>query len=142
MSEINDDILFGTGERGPADYFRGEAAVKMLINRDETNSYGIGNVVFEPGARNSWHTHPAGQILLITEGFGYYQERGMSPRILRKGDVISIPSNVEHWHGAADTSRLVHLAITNISNGDMVTWLEPVSDEDYRAVNEELPINL
>ncbi len=143
MSELkNDNIPFAGGEPGSEAYFTGEALVNILVASDETNSYSVGNVTFAAGCRNNWHTHPAGQILLITDGFGYYQERGEKARILSKGDVLSIPSHVEHWHGAADTSSMTHVVITNRSNGEQVSWLEPVSTEDYKAVNEELPINL
>jgi 4-carboxymuconolactone decarboxylase len=126
--------IFPQGDKGPADYFVGTAWVKILVPKDETGSYSVGNVVFEPKTRNNWHTHPAGQILLITKGNGYYQERGQSARLLSKGDVVVIPSNVEHWHGATKDSRFVHVVITNVKNGSTATWLEPVTDQDYDAL--------
>ena len=79
--------IFPKGEKASADYFTGTAWVNIMVPQDETGSYAIGNVVFEPGARNNWHTHPAGQILLITDGKGYYQEKGKSARLLTKGGI-------------------------------------------------------
>src|SRR6266478_5660959 len=107
------NAIFPQGEKASPDYFTGSAWVKMLVPKDETGSFGVGNVVFEPGCRNNWHTHPKGQILLVTAGSGFYQERGKSARPLSAGDVVVIPSNTEHWHGASKNSRLVHIAITN-----------------------------
>src|SRR3989442_12937593 len=94
------NAIFPNGEKAPADYFNGTAWVNILVPQDETRNYSIGNVVFDPGCRNNWHTHPAGQILLIIEGKGWYQEKGKPARPLIRGDVVVIPSNVEHWHGA------------------------------------------
>ncbi|MBV9469814.1 MAG: cupin domain-containing protein [Abitibacteriaceae bacterium] len=127
--------MFPPGDKAPADYFTGTAWVKVLVPQDETGSYSIGNVVFEPGCRNNWHTHAAGQILLVTDGRGYYQERGEPARPLTRGDVVVIPSGVEHWHGAAQDSSLTHIAITNNSASGNVEWLSPVTDEEYRSVH-------
>ncbi|KAA6300407.1 MAG: hypothetical protein EZS26_003440 [Candidatus Ordinivivax streblomastigis] len=130
----NESAIFPTGVRASADYFTGTAYVNILIPQDETNGYAVGNVIFEPGCRNNWHTHPAGQILLVTAGRGYYQERSKPARPLYKGDVVIIPSGVEHWHGAAHDSSFVHIAITNIQEGSNVTWLTPVTDEEYNSL--------
>lgn len=122
--------LFPRGTVIPDDHFKGTAWLEMLVN-DPVFNCPIGNVTFEPGARNSWHKHPGGQILLVTGGSGFYQERGKPARRLRKGDVVKILPNVEHWHGAAPDSRFSHLAITtNPEKGDAI-WLESVSDEEY-----------
>ena len=126
--------IFPKGERASSDYFTGTAWVNILVPKDETGTYSIGNVVFEPGSRNNWHTHSAGQILMVTDGKGWYQEKGKAARLIRKGDVIVIPSNVEHWHGAAKDSSLTHLAITNNGEGGPVTWLQPVTDEVYNSI--------
>lgn len=96
----------------------------------------IGNVTFEPGCRNNWHIHHAksggGQILLCTAGRGYYQGRGKEPRELKPGDVVNIPAEVKHWHGAAPDSWFSHVAVEVPGTETKNEWCEPVSDEDYR----------
>ena len=131
----NNNSPFPKGDKASPDYFTGTAWVNILVPKDETGTYAIGNVVFEPGCRNNWHTHAAGQILLVTDGKGWYQERGKAARSIGKGDVIAVPSNVEHWHGAAAESRLTHLAVTNDSKAGPVHWLQRVTDEEYSGVN-------
>ncbi|NRF38307.1 cupin domain-containing protein [Pedobacter foliorum] len=138
----NETAIFPKGEKASADYFTGTAWVNILVPKDETESYSIGNVVFEPGCRNNWHTHPAGQILLVTDGKGYYQEKGKPARLLAKGDVVKIPSDLEHWHGATRDNSLTHIAISNITKDGPVTWLQPVTDEEYNKVNDDQPNNL
>lgn len=125
--------IFSKGEKTPREYFTGTAWVNRLVQQDETGSYSIGNVVFEPGARTNWHTHPAGQTLLVLTGQGWYQEKGKPARSIKKGDVVVIPSNTEHWHGATKDGSLTHLAITNSKDGG-VKWLQPVSDEEYNSI--------
>ncbi|MBA3648068.1 MAG: cupin domain-containing protein [Chitinophagales bacterium] len=127
----NQNIIFPKGERAPADYFNGIAWVNILVSKDETGTYAVGNVLFEPGSRNNWHTHATGQILLITDGKGWYQERNKPARSLAKGDVVVIPSKVEHWHGATRDSSFTHIIITNNSAEGAVKWLDPVRDEEY-----------
>jgi quercetin dioxygenase-like cupin family protein len=90
-----------------------------------------GLVTFEPGARTAWHTHPAGQTLIVTSGTGWVQESGGERRQIQPGDVIWIPPNVKHWHGATTTNRMSHIAITNMVDGRNVDWLEQVSDVEY-----------
>ncbi len=131
----NQNVIFSRGDKTPADYFTGTAWLNILVPKDETGTYTIGDVVFEPGCRNNWHTHPAGQILLITDGKGYYQERGNPARSLAKGDVVIIPSNVEHWHGATRDSGFTHIAVTNITAEGAVKWLTPVTEEEYSSVH-------
>jgi 4-carboxymuconolactone decarboxylase len=126
--------IFPGGDQAPPAYFVGSAWIRILVPEDETGTYAVGNVYFEPGSRNSWHTHGAGQILLITAGTGFYQERGQTARRISGGDIVIIPSGVEHWHGASEGSSLTHIAITNKSVNGLVTWLEPVSDSDYQSV--------
>ena len=128
------NTIFPEGEKGPTKYFTGTAWVNILVPQDETGSYAVGNVVFETGCRNNWHTHPAGQILLVTGGKGYYHERGKPARFLTRGDVVVIPSHVEHWHGAAADSCLTHIVITNNTREGAVLWLAPVTDEEYHSV--------
>ena len=84
-----------------------------------------------PGARTNWHYHPGGQILMITEGIGYYQEKGSPIRWMRKGDVIKCPHNVEHWHGASPKTGVTHLAISTNTNLGAAVWLKPVTKEEY-----------
>jgi 4-carboxymuconolactone decarboxylase len=127
----NQNAIFPKGEKASADYFTGTGWVNILVPQDETGSYAIGNVVFEPGCRNNWHKHPAGQILLVTDGKGYYQEKGKPARLLTKGDVVVIPFHVEHWHGAAHDSSLTHIVVTNNTKQGAVEWLAPVTDEEY-----------
>ena len=91
----------------------------------------MANVVFEPGARNNWHTHPGGQILIVTDGIGYYQEKGKPIQLLRKGDVVNIPPDVEHWHGASPNSEFTHIAVNPNTQKGIVVWLERVTDEEY-----------
>jgi 4-carboxymuconolactone decarboxylase len=129
----NANAIFPKGERTNPDYFTGIAWLNTLLAKDETGTYAIGSVTFEPGGKTNWHTHPAGQILLVTEGKGFYQEKGKPVQVIKKGDVIVIPSKIEHWHGASKDSSLNHIAITNNVNGVPVTWLSPVSDEEYKS---------
>ena len=135
MNTEHGAAIFAKGERAPSDYFTGTAWINVLVPKDETGTYAIGNIVFEPGGRTNWHTHATGQILLIIDGKGYYQERGKPARPLTKGDVVAIPSVVEHWHGAAMDSSLTHIAITNTSAAGPVKWLDPVTDEEYKNVH-------
>jgi quercetin dioxygenase-like cupin family protein len=132
---MNDLEIFPRGEKASADYFTGTAWVNILVPQDETGNYAIANVVFEPGCRNNWYKHPAGQILLVTGGKGYYQEKGKTARLLAKGDVVVIPSNTEHWHGAAYDSPFTHIVVTNNTKHGAVEWFAPVTDEEYNLVN-------
>lgn len=123
-------LIFPQGDKNTNDNFRGEVWVKSLIEADSLNDNAVGNVTFGPGARSNWHSHPAGQILLATGGVGYYQEKGKSKVILRKGEVIKCPPNIPHWHGASQDTAFVQVAITGRQNGPTV-WLQAVSDEEY-----------
>ncbi|MFV0500810.1 MAG: carboxymuconolactone decarboxylase family protein [Bacteroidales bacterium] len=128
---------FLLGTRGSADWFTGEVYVQGLVNPDEMeNLYSVGQVTFMPGGRTHWHTHPIGQTLLVLEGCGWYQERGKTAQELVKGSVITIPKDVEHWHGASAGMKLVHIAISNMENGNNVTWMSPVNDQEYKEVNK------
>lgn len=129
-SESEFKTLFEKGEKLNSENFTGTVYLKILITNDKGNPITLGNVTFEAGARTKWHLHPAGQILLVTDGIGYYQEKGQPKKIVRKGDVIKCLPNVEHWHGASVDSDFSHLAISNNNKGSVV-WLLPVSDEVY-----------
>lgn len=123
--------IFPIGEIIDNEYFSGKAWLQMLVTDQQNFDVVIGNVTFEPGVRNNWHSHPGGQILLCTEGQGYYQEEGKPIRLLNAGDVVEILPNVVHWHGATPDSRFSHIAIsTRVSLGGAV-WMQPVSDEEY-----------
>ena len=136
MKSENDTAIFPPGEKLPDEYFTGNAYLKLLLPRDKNNDFLIGNVTFEPGARTNWHTHPKGQVLIIIEGSGFYQEKGKPAQPIQKGDVINIPESVEHWHGASSGSKMVHIAITNFKDDVNVVWLNPVTDEEYANVND------
>jgi quercetin dioxygenase-like cupin family protein len=123
------EAVFPKGEKITNKNFAGTLWLQMLVNNDSTYNTSIGNVTFEPGARTNWHKHPGGQILLVTEGMGYYQEKGKSAQLLQKGDIVKIPPHEEHWHGAAPDCGLTHIAISlNLQKGSVV-WLLPVTDE-------------
>ncbi len=127
--------LFPKGEKLTNEYFTGDAYLTPLVARDKNNDFAMGNVTFEPGARTKWHTHPKGQVLLVVEGTGFYQEKGKPAQRIKKGDVVNIPEDVAHWHGASATSKLVHIAITNYQGDKNVVWLTPVTNEEYSEVN-------
>lgn len=111
-----------------AQYFTGQSYLNMLT----TEGLSIGNVTFEPACRNNWHIHhKGGQILLVTAGYGYYQEWGKPAQKLCAGDVVNIPPEVKHWHGAVHNEWFQHLAVEVPADGATTEWCEPVSDEDY-----------
>jgi quercetin dioxygenase-like cupin family protein len=91
-----------------------------------------GSVTFEPGARSAWHTHPLGQVLIVTAGVGWIQRDGAPIEEMRPGDVVWIAPGVKHWHGAAATTGVTHIALTEAVDGQVATWMEKVSDEQYR----------
>ena len=130
MKELS---VFPTGEKNEAfaQYFAGQSYLNILSTRQVS----IANVTFEPGCRNNWHVHHAkdggGQILLVTAGRGYYQEWGKPARELFPGDVVNIPANIKHWHGAAPNSWFAPLAPEVPADGAANECLEPVTDEEY-----------
>jgi quercetin dioxygenase-like cupin family protein len=136
MTTGNNTSLFPKGDKLSNDWFTGDAFLKPLLAR-ENNDFALGSVTFEPGARTIWHTHPKGQVLIVTEGQGFYQERGKPAQQIKKGDVVNIPENVEHWHGATATTKMVHIAVTNYQGEENVTWLKPVTDEEFKEVNKQ-----
>lgn len=118
---------------GPAGRFTGDVSVRPIVDPQSPGRTSLGEVAFQPGARSNWHTHPAGQILVVTEGCGWTQEEGGPVTRICKGDTIYAPSGVKHWHGATATTAMTHLAITETVDGSNVDWMEPVSDAQYRA---------
>jgi quercetin dioxygenase-like cupin family protein len=131
--EQNPHTTFPQGDPAPAEYFTGNAWIYPLVANDNTFNTVVGNVEFEAGARNNWHTHPGGQILIVTEGEGYYQEKGKPIQMIRKGDVIKILPNVIHWHGASPESSMTHIAMSTNTQKGVVTWLDRVTDEEYHC---------
>lgn len=135
MKEQTSEPVFPKGDKINNTNFTGVAWLQMLINNDSIYNTSIGNVTFEPKARTNWHKHPGGQILLVTGGQGYYQERGKPVQLIKKGDVVLFGPDIEHWHGATANSWLTHIAVnTNVQKGSTV-WLKPVLDEEYNAIN-------
>ncbi|MES2730176.1 MAG: cupin domain-containing protein [Bacteroidota bacterium] len=125
-----DAPIFPKGEKVPNDHHVGTVWLKEISQPDSVFNYGIAVATFAPGARLHWHAHPGGQILLITEGTGYYQEKGKPKQILRKGDVVKCLPGVEHWHGASPESGFTYIATTPTQKGRTI-WGQPVTDEEY-----------
>ena len=123
---------FGKANRAYARYFTGKSYLAPLT-QDKRLNVPVANVTFEPGCRNNWHSHTGGQLLIAVGGVGFYQERGQTARRLAPGDVVEIPPEVEHWHGAAPDRWFSHLAIECNPATNKNTWLEPVSDADYKS---------
>ena len=119
-------------------YFTGQAYLAPVSNNDALGMH-ISNVTFEPGCRNDWHSHTGGQLLLVTAGRGYYQAEGQPARELLPGDVVEIPADVVHWHGAAPDSWFSHLAVECNPATNVNTWLDPVDDEEYEAATATTP---
>lgn len=123
--------IFPKGELGSAEQFTGKAWHMRLVDNDTTYNTIVGNVYFEPGARSNWHVHPAGQILIITDGIGYHQIKGQPRETIKKGDVVKCPPNVEHWHGASPDTGLQQMFVISNTEKGIVQWLQPVTDEEY-----------
>ena len=131
--ELKNGGIFPLGEKNEAfaKYFIGQSYLSMLTNKGVS----IANVTFEPGCRNNWHIHHGGgQILLIMAGEGYYQEWGKRAQLLKAGDVVNIPPEVKHWHGATKDSWFVHLAVEVPSENGSNEWLEAVDDDTYHQL--------
>ena len=119
--------------KGPGEYFTGTVRLDPLFQaNDPARANGL-SVTFEPGARTAWHSHPLGQILIVTAGCGLVQRRGGPIEEIRPGDVVSISPGEDHWHGATATTSMTHIAIMEQQSGNAVKWEEQVSDEEYRA---------
>lgn len=124
--------------KGDSKIFSGEVKVSMMFKSNSWRNFSGGLVEFSPKARSAWHTHPAGQTLIVVEGEIYTGTEGDIIQIAKKGDVISCPPNVKHWHGAGKTQKGVHIALTGEKDGSNVAWLEKVSDEEYEKALKEL----
>ncbi|MEL0456749.1 cupin domain-containing protein [Flavobacteriaceae bacterium SZ-1-7] len=128
------DAIFPKGEKGAKEFFTGNAHNYGLVAPDSIFTTAVGNVYFEPGSRSNWHSHPSGQILIITDGIGYHQIEGQPIEIIKKGDVVKCPPNVNHWHGASPNIGLQQLYIVPNTEKGIVDWKEPVSDSEYTKV--------
>jgi quercetin dioxygenase-like cupin family protein len=119
--------------KGPADWFTGAVRIDPLFTADDPARVQGASVTFEPGARTAWHTHPLGQTLIVTAGCGWAQHEGGPVEVIRPGDVVWIAPGEKHWHGATATTGMTHIAIQERLDGNVVRWMEPVSDEQYRS---------
>ena len=118
--------------QGPAEWFTGSVRIDPLFDAHDPARAGSASVTFELGARTAWHSHPLGQTLIVTAGCGWVQRWGGPVEEIRPGDVVSIPPGEKHWHGAAATTAMTHIAIQEYLDGEAVEWMEQVSDEQYR----------
>jgi quercetin dioxygenase-like cupin family protein len=119
--------------KGPADWFTGEVRVDPLFSAEEPARASGASVTFEPGARTAWHTHPLGQVLIVTSGCGWTQCWGEPIVEIRAGDVVRCPPGHKHWHGATPTTSMTHIAIQEVLDGKAVEWMEKVTDDQYLA---------
>jgi quercetin dioxygenase-like cupin family protein len=117
---------------GAPDRFSGSVRVQSLFSPTEPSRTSGGVVTFQPGTRSAWHTHPLGQILIVTDGSGWIQQWSGPVQVIRKGDVVWIPPGVKHWHGATPTTAMTHIAVQESLNGVAVNWLEQVTNEQYQ----------
>lgn len=123
--------------KGPAENFTGNVQVDGLFKGSAPARVGGGTVTFEPGARTAWHTHPLGQTLIVTAGVGYVQQEGGPRQEIRPGDIVWIPPNVRHWHGATARTGMIHIAIAEAENGTAVAWAEKVTDIAYGVAAQD-----
>jgi quercetin dioxygenase-like cupin family protein len=122
----------GATVAGPADWFTGAVFIEGVQSPGDASHLSCAHVRFTPGARTVWHHHPKGQTLYVTDGIGYVGTRGGGVQEIRPGDVVFIEPGEEHWHGATPTRFMAHVALNEADeHGQVVTWLEPVSDEEY-----------
>ena len=119
--------------KGPAEYFTGAVRLDAPFRASEPARVGGAFVTFEPGARTAWHTHPLGQTLIVTAGVGRAQREGGPIEEIRAGDIVWFPPGEKHWHGAAPTTAMTHIAIQEALDGKVVEWLEKVSDGEYQG---------
>ena len=117
--------------KGPGDWFTGAVRIDPMFPVAEPARAAGNLVTFEPGARTNWHTHPLGQVLIVTSGCGRVQREGGPVEEIRPGDVVRFESEERHWHGAGPSTAMSHIAIQESLDGKAVEWLEPVSDDDY-----------
>ena len=118
---------------GPEGWFTGAVRIDPLMNSFDAGRVQGASVTFEPGARTAWHTHPLGQLLIVTAGLGWAQREGGPIEEIRPGDVVWFPPGERHWHGATEKTAMTHVAIAESQDGSSVTWLEQVTDAQYRG---------
>ena len=123
--------------KGPAEWFTGSVRIDPLFPAVDPSRVSAALVTFEPGSRTAWHTHPLGQRLVVTSGFGWVQCSGGPKREIRAGDVVVCPPGEKHWHGATATTSMSHIAIQEALDGKVIDWLEKVTDEEYLAVSSQ-----
>ena len=128
------NTIFPKGKKITGDNFIGEVWQERLISVDSAWNCPMGNVTFSPSARNNWHSHPGGQILLIISGKGWYQEEGKAARSLEAGDVVMIPENVKHWHGATKDNWFTHIYIVTNPKKGSCQWFGPVTEKVYNQL--------
>jgi quercetin dioxygenase-like cupin family protein len=118
--------------KGPSEWFTGAVRIDPLFDRADPARVAGASVTFEPGARTAWHTHPLGQTLIVTAGSGWAQREGGPVEEIRPGDVVLFAPGEKHWHGASATTGRTHIAIQEKLDGSAVTWMEQVTDDQYR----------
>ena len=123
-------------KKASLEYFTGTVWQDPIIEATEPARVRALRVAFEPGARTAWHTHPLGQTLHVVSGIGLIGLRNKSPELIKNGDTVWIPPNEEHWHGATEKNAMVHIAIQEALNDNVVTWLEKVTEEDYTSLSD------
>lgn len=132
--DAQDSTLFPRGAIGAnTNNYTGTIWLSELNHPDSNFTFSLAQAVYAPGSKLDWHIHPGGQYLLITEGTGYYQERGKPGQVLRKGDIVKCLPGIEHWHGAAPNSSFSYVGVTPVNKGKTI-WLKRVTDAEYRAV--------
>ena len=138
LSKGSAGYIFALGEPNSPEnskHFSGKSYLNVLVAPDKKNNILVANVTFEPSCRNDWHVHSAEQILLATEGTGWYQEYGKPAQLLQKGDVVVVPAGVKHWHGATAQSWFAHLAIMDVQKAK-TEWKEPVTEKEYTQLTK------
>jgi quercetin dioxygenase-like cupin family protein len=120
-----------SSNKGPSDWFTGTVRIDSSFKGTDAAHVSGAFVTFEPGARTAWHTHPLGQTLIVTFGLGWVQTEGGPIEEIRPGDIVWFPPGEKHWHGAAPTTAMTHIAIQEALDGKVVSWMEKVSDEQY-----------
>jgi 4-carboxymuconolactone decarboxylase len=121
--------------QAPTEYFTGSVRIDPLFQAKDPSQTSASYVTFEPGARSAWHTHPLGQILIVTAGTGWVQQEGGEKQEIKPGDVIWTPPGVKHWHGATAATAMTHIAIQGSVDGKNVDWMEKVSEEQYKMTD-------